>query len=620
MRNFFKIFPTIAIHATFLANSALADSMCYDLCMSCHGATRAENCDKIESTCNCPFVIDSAKSKNMGVELGKRKLAEEILVGCDKAACARSITFENGYYKSMDKGRTTLTKLQLLSGVSDASERAMKMQPEAIRAANTTVDSLTRRRSMLPIPPMTQECTERCNTCSADAKPVQPEPQMTRADSVRAAAAEQAKPDSAQATTATDSVQIPAATDSAQTATADSAQAKTDSTAQAPAIDSVALAQARADSIAKAEADRKAFCQLAESSCQCKAHEQNTRDIIAIDSVIAIKTAYADSLLKFREQFLREEMARAIADSVQAHCNVDGKCSYTVTFTSKEFAILEMHKTEEPKPDASTGSATGPADTAKAEPAAEQVAANPPADTAAAQPASCPQPAADSATADSSKKKDRIFYKVMEFTYGNFGEHSYYQKGYGRIRNLDDETGYEGGLTYYLRWYFYDGGAFSIGMGTFYHYKKFSLEDTLAISDKVNIFYHNIGLDVPISFRLGVPYIPIFKPFISQTFNFHKPIFEVYKVEAPESEKELSEEEAIKEAAKSQFGLGFLDDVQTRFNGAKDLTFSVWLGLGLQITRHFSAEYQFNFGVGGSGHSHRFDTDNYWRVVVDFAG
>ena len=207
----------------------------------------------------------------------------------------------------------------------------------------------------------------------------------------------------------------------------------------------------------------------------------------------------------------------------------------------------------------------------------------------------------------------------MEFTYGNFGEHSYYQKGYGRIRNLDDETGYEGGLTYYLRWYFYDGGAFSIGMGTFYHYKKFTLEDTLAITDKVDIYYHNIGLDIPISFRLGVPYIPIFKPFISQTFNFHKPIFEIYKVEAPESEKELSKEEEVKEAAKDQLGLGFLDDIETRFNGVKDLTFSVWLGIGLQITRHFSAEYQFNFGVGGSGHSHRFDTDNYWRIVVDFA-
>lgn len=574
MRNIFKIFPAIAFLACFLATGALADSMCYDLCVSCHGETRAENCDKIESTCNCPFVIDSAKSKNMGVELGKRKLTEAILAGCDKAACARSITFENGYYKSMDKGRTTLTKFQLLSGTSDASERALKMQPQAIRAANATVDSLQRRRSLLPIAPMSQECTDRCNTCALAAQPagdvilIEQEPEI------------------------------------------------------ATPLDSAALAKAHADSIAradsaaKAEAELKAFCQLAESSCQCKAHEQNTRDIIAIDNEIAEKTAYADSLLKFRTKLLREEMARAIADSVQAHCNVEGKCSYTVTFTSAEFAILEMHPTEEPKPVA----AAAPADTAKAAPAVEQAPASAPADTTAAQPApaACPQ-ATESAPADSTKKKDRIFYKVMEFTYGNFGEHSYYQKGYGRIRNLDDETGYEGGLTYYLRWYFYDGGAFSIGMGTFYHYKKFTLEDTLALTDKVDIYYHNIGLDIPISFRLGVPYIPIFKPFISQTFNFHKPIFEIYKVEAPESEKELSKEEEITEAAKDQLGLGFLDDIETRFNGVKDLTFSVWLGIGLQITRHFSAEYQFNFGVGGSGHSHRFDTDNYWRIVVDFA-
>ena len=574
MRNIFKIFPAIAFLACFLATGALADSMCYDLCVSCHGETRAENCDKIESTCNCPFVIDSAKSKNMGVELGKRKLTEAILAGCDKAACARSITFENGYYKSMDKGRTTLTKFQLLSGTSDASERALKMQPQAIRSANATVDSLQRRRSLLPIAPMSQECTDRCNTCALAAQPagdvilIEQEPEIAT------------PPDSA-------------------------ALAK----AHADSI-------ARADSAAKAEAELKAFCQLAESSCQCKAHEQNTRDIIAIDKEIAEKTAYADSLLKFRTKLLREEMARAIADSVQAHCNVEGKCSYTVTFTSAEFAILEMHPTEEPKPVA----AAAPADTAKAAPAVEQAPASAPADTTAAQPApaACPQ-AAESAPADSTKKKDRIFYKVMEFTYGNFGEHSYYQKGYGRIRNLDDETGYEGGLTYYLRWYFYDGGAFSIGMGTFYHYKKFTLEDTLALTDKVDIYYHNIGLDIPISFRLGVPYIPIFKPFISQTFNFHKPIFEIYKVEAPESEKELSKEEEITEAAKDQLGLGFLDDIETRFNGVKDLTFSVWLGIGLQITRHFSAEYQFNFGVGGSGHSHRFDTDNYWRVVVDFA-
>jgi hypothetical protein len=128
MRNIFKIFPAIAFLACFLATGALADSMCYDLCVSCHGETRAENCDKIESTCNCPFVIDSAKSKNMGVELGKRKLTEAILAGCDKAACARSITFENGYYKSMDKGRTTLRQDNITLELEEGTMRDLTKQ------------------------------------------------------------------------------------------------------------------------------------------------------------------------------------------------------------------------------------------------------------------------------------------------------------------------------------------------------------------------------------------------------------------------------------------------------------------------------------------------------------
>ena len=65
--------------------------------------------------------------------------------------------------------------------------------------------------------------------------------------------------------------------------------------------------------------------------------------------------------------------------------------------------------------------------------------------------------------------------------------------------------------------------------------------------------------------------------------------------------------------------LGMFDDMKTRFNGLKDFTYSVWLGLGVQITRHFSIEYQFNFGVGTSGHAHKYEDDDYWRIVVDIA-
>ena len=64
----------------------------------------------------------------------------------------------------------------------------------------------------------------------------------------------------------------------------------------------------------------------------------------------------------------------------------------------------------------------------------------------------------------------------MEAVYGNFGERSYYTKETGTFENLEQETGYEAGISYLLRWYFYDGGAFSIGLGTFYHFKQFKYE------------------------------------------------------------------------------------------------------------------------------------------------
>lgn len=561
MRNIFKSISAIAIITAFASTFSFADAICYDLCMSCRNAERAENCNKIETTCNCPFVIDSAKSKNMGVEISKRKLIDDLIAGCDKSVCARTVTFQDGFYKNIEKGRTTLTRFELISKSGDAEQRALSMQPSAIKAANATVDSLTRRRSFLPIAPMSMECTERCDDCAGKLK-------------------------------------------------------------KEPATMTPAPANVSEDSIAKADSLRKAFCRVTETTCQCKAHEENTAALIALDKEIAEKTAIADSLVKIKPALLREDMARAIADSVQARCNTQGKCRYSITYTSKELALLEI-RIEEDKPEPAPAAAAptpapaqAPAELAKPEPEPASAPAEP-----AEQPAEevCPQAEAPADTADSEKekKKDRIFYKVTEITYGNFGEHSYYAKGIGRIKNLDEETGYEAGVSYLFRWYFYDGGAFSVGLGTFYHYKKFNYE--YSDNEKYGIYYHNIGADIPISFRLGVPKIPILKPFISQTFNFHKPIFEIYKIETPPDPE--SDDDALKAFASDATGIDFdmFDDVKTRFNAAKDLTFSVWLGFGVQITRHFSAEYQMNFGVGTIGRAHKYVEDDYWRIVVDFA-
>ena len=588
MRNIFKSISIAVAAVAVISTSAIADEICYNLCLSCRNTERAENCDKIESTCNCPFVIDSARSKNMGVELRKRKLVDDLVAGCTKAICARTLTFQDGYYKGIEKGNTTLTRFELIAKSGEAEQKAMGMLPRAVKAVNATIDSLTRRRSLLPIAPMSMECTERCNDC---ATPPKEEPKMTPADSLRAATA-------AKAAAATQPAAAP--------------------------VDTVALAKARADSIAKTDSSRKAFCRITETSCQCKAHADNTLELIALDKEIAAKNAIADSLVKIKSELLREDMARAIADSVQARCNVQGMCRFTVTYTSKEVALLEMHVTEEkpvpaPAPVETAAPAEpvkpAPADTAKpeAKPAEAPVAAAEPAKEAPAAEA-CPQ---DSTNKDAKeeKKDERIFYKVTEVMYGNFGEHSYYAKDIGRIRNLEEETGHEAALIYLMRWYFYDGGAISIGLGASYHYKSFTYE--FKPEEKYDIYYHNIGADIPISFRLGVPVIPVVKPFISQTFHFHKPIFEVYKVETPPEDE--ADEDAMKAIMNNFIDLGMFDDIRHRFNGAKELSFSVWLGFGLQITRHFSVEYQMNFGTASSGHAHKFDPDESWRIVVDLA-
>ena len=230
MRNIFKSISIAVAAVAVISTSAIADEICYNLCLSCRNTERAENCDKIESTCNCPFVIDSARSKNMGVELRKRKLVDDLVAGCTKAICARTLTFQDGYYKGIEKGNTTLTRFELIAKSGEAEQKAMGMLPRAVKAVNATIDSLTRRRSLLPIAPMSMECTERCNDC---ATPPKEEPKMTPADSLRAATA-------AKAAAATQPAAAP--------------------------VDTAALAKARADSIAKADSSRKAFCRITETS------------------------------------------------------------------------------------------------------------------------------------------------------------------------------------------------------------------------------------------------------------------------------------------------------------------------------------------------------------------
>lgn len=586
MRSLYKVIMTVATFAMLAAPAMAEDPACVSLCQACTAGD--STCNKIEAACQCKMLLDSIKSVNTAIEINQRKLAKEIFAGCDKPTCARSITFENGIFKKMEKGRTPLSKLELTTGVSDAAQRAAQQLPLEIKAARFTVDSLTRRQSVLPIAPMSMECNDNCKTC---ADPNAAIPAMTPASAQPAPAPEPA---------------------------ADSAAAS-DTTAKAtpvPTVDSAAIA----DSIAKTAAtQRKAFCQLTESKCQCKAHEQNERDIVSLDSVLAIRTSRLDSLEKNRPEILRTEMARSIADQVREKCKAAAKCSYTVTFTNKELALLEMHDTalDTVKPAPAPAPEPEPQVTAEPEPAATS------ADTAAPTPAeACIQPEAapvDSAAEAEKAKKEkerRIFYKAMEITYGKFGENDYYNIDLGRVNNLHG-NGLEIGIAYLLRFYFYDGGAFSIGLGTFYHYNVLEPDSGYYTeAPDFKITYHNAGLEMPVSFRLGAPVVPILKPFVSETFTMRWNVVEVFKVEGLEDEDENAVDPFSGTVDMSKMVLG---DWDYSMNRHPHFEYAVWLGFGLEITHHLSIEYQLNMGYLTTGHSHNYDADKTWRIVADFA-
>lgn len=598
MRSLYKVIMTVAMFAMLAAPAMAEDPACVNLCQACTPGD--STCNKIEAACQCKMLLDSIKSVNTAIEINQRKLAKEIFAGCDKPTCARSITFENGIFKKMEKGRTPLSKLELTTGVSDAAQRAAQQLPLEIKAARFTVDSLTRRQSVLPIAPMSMECTDHCKICADSTLPI---PTMT--------------PVNAQAPAPQPAPAAPSAQPApAPEAAADSAAAS-DTTAKAtpvPAVDSAAIA----DSIAKAAAtQRKAFCQLTESKCQCKAHEQNERDIVSLDSVLAIRTSRLDSLEKNRPEILRTEMARSMADQVREKCKAAAKCSYTVTFTNKELALLEMHDTAldtvKPAPAPEPESQA----TAEPEPAATS------ADTAAPAPAeACIQPEAapvDSAAEAEKAKKEkerRIFYKAMEITYGKFGENDYYNIDLGRVNNLHG-NGLEIGIAYLLRFYFYDGGAFSIGLGTFYHYNVLEPDSGYYTeAPDFKITYHNAGLEMPVSFRLGAPVVPILKPFVSETFTMRWNVVEVFKVEGLEDEDENAIDPFSGTVNMSKMVLG---DWDYSMNRHPHFEYAVWLGFGIEITHHLSIEYQLNMGYLTTGHSHNYDADKTWRIVADFA-
>lgn len=147
------------------------------------------------------------------------------------------------------------------------------------------------------------------------------------------------------------------------------------------------------------------------------------------------------------------------------------------------------------------------------------------------------------------------------------------------------------GLGIYLRAYFYRYGSFSFGLNAVYNYAEYEFSEYVDAGVK----YHNVVAEIPLEFRFGFPLgrLTWISPFVSYNMNIRKPVYawlEWYMYDY-------------------SYSYGYWDDSDTRNDAYDpgDWDFMGYLGFGVELTRHFSLEWQILL------HSHRTYASYGWR-------
>jgi len=213
--------------------------------------------------------------------------------------------------------------------------------------------------------------------------------------------------------------------------------------------------------------------------------------------------------------------------------------------------------------------------------------------------------------------KDDIFYIGIMASFEMFQETMV--AGY-RVNESDPGIG--GYFGFLLRWYFLDGVAsIQTGLNGVFHYAyndlktifdEYYFDSPYDIYDQdIFIEYYLLGAEIPLELRVGIP-SKILRPFISTNANFRKPIFATVNY---------------------GFEVRVLDDsysfgVHDREDGANwdhdffvesDWEFVGYLGLGVEITRHFSLQYQWLLWSARTYDEVAYTSLDSWKVSMDIA-
>ncbi len=330
------------------------------------------------------------------------------------------------------------------------------------------------------------------------------------------------------------------------------------------------------------------------------ANTRNASDLSASDTA---DTTENDST-NAQDRLSKLDGAENLAGLAASMCLDDSsECIVKVSYESKSMKLVAIQKIEK-KAEAQATVAAPAANSTKqsvystntAPQETEQVAK--------------PEPKSNSVYAQNPapKEKRQHFYKGFGLTFGSYDENDFLDYSIDGENAIEDGN-FEAGLSFIAKWYFYRAGSFQTGLNAYFRHHSYDEDDWKYIGYSyyydyssyldMEAEYYNITLELPLAIRIGIP-IKYFAPFISETFAVRKPIYGWARV--------------------NTYGWYNDDDIGWKgdFYGAADWEFVDWIGIGFEIAQHFAIEYQMMAVAFRTGNAHLYDTEESFRLNMQF--
>ena len=339
------------------------------------------------------------------------------------------------------------------------------------------------------------------------------------------------------------------------------------------------------------------FCKKIEQSCKCIDYAINKKQLE--------EQAKADSVAEFESKVQRIENAALLAKDLHAQCDVSEPCALSVVFANKEITSLDIQKTAVEKEELAKSSTA-----ATIEENTTDVSANTQQDTDDNATENVNQ---DASTQEVSEDK-RVFHEVdpsssyksektskdgssyIGFSLAfEFPESRDYYDIWFHGAPKDYDFGID--LGFLFRTYFNKVVSFSLGFNAIYRLAEYN-------GEYLGIKFSTLMAEIPLGFRFGIPLGPLpVSPFISTSFHIRKPIYHWIDLEIGHH-------------------YSWIDDSGDGAAAIDEWEFVPLLGAGLEISRHFSFEFQWYLGsfcIYNGSFNEAYEYGSSWRLKFEAA-